>query len=94
MAVVVAGTIAAALVNSDIQVAPPPPIEEVVPAMNPGYVWAPGYWAWHGDRHTWVQGRSMAERNGYSWQADRWERSGFAYYQEPGRWERETGHDR
>ena len=35
----------------DIQVAPPPPQVDVVPAPRPGFVWAPGYWAW--EREHW-----------------------------------------
>lgn len=35
-------------VNFDVEVAPPPPRVEAVLAPRPGYVWAPGYWAWEG----------------------------------------------
>jgi YXWGXW repeat-containing protein len=42
---------------------PPPPVRvEVVPAPRPGYVWAPGYWAWNGRQHVWYDGRWEAER--------------------------------
>ena len=40
-----------AQVRFNVQVGPPAPQMEVVPAIAPGYVWVPGYWAWHGDHH-------------------------------------------
>ena len=33
---------------------PPAPVYEVVPAPRAGYVWAPGYYRWDGDRHVWT----------------------------------------
>jgi len=92
---VAAGTAAApafAQINFNIQLAPPAPIYEPVPAMPPGYVWAPGYWAWHGDRHIWIHGRSMVQRVGYRWEPDRWEQRGTVYVQQPGRWERDANY--
>ena len=78
-----------AQVSFNIQIGPPAPLYEAVPVMAPGYVWAPGYWAWHGDRHIWVRGRSMYQRAGYRWEPDMWEQRGTGYYRHPGRWERE-----
>jgi hypothetical protein len=34
-----------------VNIAPPAPRYEVVPAPRHGYVWAPGYWDWRGNRH-------------------------------------------
>ena len=48
--------------NLTISLAPPSPQHEIVPAIQPGYVWAPGYWAWSGERHVWVRGRPIAQR--------------------------------
>jgi len=39
-----------AQISVTINIAPPAPQYEVVPAVPPGYVWAPGYWAWTGER--------------------------------------------
>ncbi|WP_432377347.1 YXWGXW repeat-containing protein [Duganella sp. P38] len=39
-----------------ITVAPPPPRYERIPAPRAGYIWAPGYWDWRGNRHEWVGG--------------------------------------
>jgi WXXGXW repeat (2 copies) len=75
-----------------VPLAPPPPRVEVVPAAPaPGYVWAPGYWAWHGDRHIWVHGRYIAGRPGYAWVGEHWEQRGPQHFFVAGHWEREHG---
>jgi len=79
-----------AQVNISIGFAPPAPQYEVVPVMQPGYVWAPGYWGWSGERHVWVRGRPIAQRSGYQWQADRWDDRGGKYYRTAGHWERDN----
>ena len=89
LAVGSAASPAFAQVRFHVRVAPPAPLAEPMPPMAPGYVWAPGYWAWHGDRHVWVHGRSIMQRNGYRWQPDVWEQRNDNYYRHPGRWERE-----
>lgn len=75
-----------AQVSININVAPPAALYESAPAMAPGYVWAPGYWAWHTDRYIWVRGRTVAQRVGYRWEPDRWEQRGNSYYRQPGKW--------
>lgn len=84
----VAGSTAFAQISFNIVVAPPAPMYEVVPVMQPGYVWAPGYWAWSNDRHIWVRGRTIVQRDGYLWTPDRWVQQGGSYVRQPGRWER------
>lgn len=84
----VAGSTAFAQISFNIVVAPPAPMYEVVPVMQPGYVWAPGYWAWNNDRHVWVRGRTIVQRDGYRWAPDRWVQQGGTYVRQPGRWER------
>jgi hypothetical protein len=81
-----AGLPTLAQVSINIQIAPPALRYEPVPAMAPGYVWAPGYWAWHDDRHIWVRGRTIVQRTGYRWEPERWEQRGNTYYQQAGRW--------
>ena len=73
-----------------LDVAPPAPRVEVVPAPRVGYAWAPGYWRWDEPRrtHVWVEGRYIEQRPGYRWSADRWVARDRRYYYEPGRWER------
>jgi hypothetical protein len=72
----------------DINVAPPPPQVEVVPAPRAGFVWAPGYWDWRGHNHVWVQGHWLRERAGYHWVPDRWVQHGNHWHHEVGHWVR------
>ena len=72
--------------------APPAPMVEVVPAPPAyGYVWTPGYWAWHGDRYYWVRGRYVYGRPGHAWVPDRWDNRGDRWHHAQGHWERQ-GH--
>ena len=78
---------AAAYTNVDfyVNVPPPAPRYEVVPAPRHGYAWVPGYWEWRGHRHIWVAGHWVAERPGYVYAPARWvERDGRWYYTRPG----------
>ena len=79
-----------AQVSVNINLAPPAPRYEVVPVMAPGYVWAPGYWGWSGERHVWVRGRPIVQREGYRWHADGWEQRERGYYRTAGFWERDN----
>ena len=78
--------LAAVNINIDIDVAPPAPRYEAVPAPRSGYVWAPGYWQWDGQRHVWARGRWVEARPGAEWVADRWEPRDGRHYYEPGHW--------
>ena len=90
MAAACAAGPALAQINIHVNMAPPAVLQEPVPVMQPGYVWAPGYWAWSGDRHIWVRGRMILHRDGYRWEPDRWEQRDATYYRTPGRWERDA----
>ena len=81
-----------AQIRVNINVAPPPPQYEVVPPIPPGYVWAPGYWGWTGERHVWVRGRPILQREGYRWEPDRWEQRDRGYYRTEGRWVSDKGY--
>ena len=86
-----AGGTAFAQINFNIVLAPPAPPaprHELAPALQPGYAWAPGYWAWNNGQHVWVRGRTMLQRDGYIWAPDRWVQQGGYYVRQPGRWER------
>ena len=79
----------AADVDVYVNVAPPAPQYEVVPAPRPGHIWSPGHYVYRDGRHVWVAGSYIAERPGYVYHAPRWvERSGRYYYQAP-RWDRD-----
>jgi hypothetical protein len=81
-----------AQVSFNVLIAPPAPQYEVVPTMAPGYVWAPGYWGWSGERHVWVRGRSIVQRDGYAWAPDRWDQRSNGYYRTAGHWEQNKGY--
>jgi hypothetical protein len=88
-----AGAIAAPAISSaavviDVDVAPPAQRVEVVPAARPGFVWAPGYWAWRGHTHVWVRGHWIRERAGFHWVPDAWVQAGPHWHYAPGHWER------
>src|ERR1051326_1014147 len=78
-------------VNLGIGTPPPPARVEVVPAPRPGYVWAPGHWAWSGHRYAWREGHWMREHRGYHWVPDRWTEyngpRGSRWHYEAGHWE-------
>jgi len=74
-----------ALAQIYVRVGPPPPRHEVVPIVQPGWAWIPGYWDWNGRHYVWVQGHRMHARHGRHWIPDRWN-------EDHGRWRREHGH--
>ena len=76
-------------VNIIIGSAPPPPRYEVVPAMRPGYIWAPGYWNWAGGRHVWRQGYWDRARPGYQYNRPRWEQGSRGWQLNRGGWAQE-----
>mgnify|MGYP001584248516 CR=1 FL=1 len=78
-----------AQINVSINLAPPAPQYEVVPIIQPGYVWAPGYWGWSGERHVWVRGRTIVQREGFRWEPDRWEQRDRNFFRTAGHWERD-----
>jgi hypothetical protein len=78
--------------SAGIYIGPPPPPVVYVPAPQPGYAWAPGYWAWDGYRHVWVDGRLLRARPGYVWVPDRWERRGHYWHHRHGHWQQGRGH--
>jgi hypothetical protein len=50
------------------QAPPPPPVERVVAAPGPGYVWIPGYYDWAGNRWAWRSGHwERPPRQGAVW---------------------------
>jgi hypothetical protein len=80
---------ASADVGIYLDLAPPAPRYEVVPAPRAGYVWAPGYWSWRDGRHAWVAGHWIRERRGMYWHPDRWEQSEGRWAFKRGAWDRE-----
>jgi hypothetical protein len=72
-----------------LDVAPPAPRYEVVPAARPGWTWAPGYWDWRHGRYAWVRGHWIREHPGMYWHPDRWEQRDGRWVLERGGWHRE-----
>ena len=72
-----------------VDVAPPAPYLEVVPALPfAGAVWLGGYWGWNGGRHAWVPGRWDRGRPGYGWRQRAWVPEGGRWLLRGGGWYR------
>jgi WXXGXW repeat (2 copies) len=72
-----------------VDVAPPAPYVEVVPAIPfAGAVWIGGYWGWRGGRHAWVGGRWEQPRPGYGWRQHAWVQQGGHWHLRGGGWVR------
>jgi hypothetical protein len=100
LATVAASAIGAALpaaartsVDFFVNVAPPAPVVEYVPAARPGWGWVPGYWEWRRHRHVWVGGHWERARAGHYYAPARWIRQGerWGYYR--GGWRRDSDRD-
>lgn len=71
-----------------VQIAPPAPRVELVPAPRRGYMWVPGYWDWRGKRHVWVKGSFLRERQGYRYNQPAWEERDGRWQMNRGSWAR------
>ncbi|HEV3089834.1 MAG TPA: hypothetical protein VGX91_00160 [Candidatus Cybelea sp.] len=68
-----------------VQVGPPAPIYETVPARpGAGYVWVGGYYRYTGGRYVWSHGY-WAHHGGH-WCAGTWHHGHHGYYWTDGRW--------
>jgi hypothetical protein len=72
-----------------IDVAPPAPRHESVPAPRAGFVWQPGYYDYHHGHHVWRAGHWVKERRGMYWHPTRWEEVNGRWVLRQGNWERE-----
>ena len=45
-------TAANAQYTAIVATAPPPPLQEAIPADRPGYVWSPGHYQWRGNQYS------------------------------------------
>ena len=73
-------------VNIVIGNAPPPLKFESVPQARRGYVWAPGYWNWDGQRHVWAAGEWQPERSGSRYRSAEWVRENNNWRLNRGGW--------
>jgi len=75
--------------NADTYVSTPPPAPqpEASPTeTSPHWVWAPGYWYWHGGRYVWIAGAWIPARQGHVYVGARWTRGGRGWRFVPGGW--------
>ena len=80
---------AAASTGVYVQIAPPAPRYEVIPAPRHGHVWVPGYWDWRGHHHVWVRGVWVRERVGYRYRPHQWVEHGGRWAFNRGGWDRD-----
>jgi outer membrane lipoprotein SlyB len=65
---------------------PPPPVETVVMAPGPGYVWVGGDWVWNG-RWVWMAGHWDHPPYPHAvWVGGYWGRGEHGWYRRPGHW--------
>jgi hypothetical protein len=76
-----------------VNVPPPAPVVEVVPAPRVGWAWVPGFWEWRGHRHAWVAGHWVRERHGYYYAPAGWVRHGERWGYHRGGWRRDSDGD-
>jgi len=88
IATALAPTAAFSAVSVDLNIGPPPVRVEAVPAPRPGYIWAPGYWDYAGNRHVWKAGHWERDRPGQHWHAAGWTQRDGRWHLDRGRWER------
>jgi hypothetical protein len=94
LAIALAGSFAAPLavysagINFNVDVAPPAPVYEQLPARE-GFVVTPGYYRYDEQRraHTWVKGEYQPERKGEHFVAPEWKQQDGRYGFAEGRWE-------
>jgi hypothetical protein len=73
-----------------VNIAPPAPRHEIVPAARAGHVWVPGHYVAHNNhRFAWVAGHWVRERPGYAFNNYHWvQRGNGTWYLAGGNWER------
>jgi hypothetical protein len=73
-----------------VQIAPPAPIYETVPAApGPGYYWVGGYWQWNGSRYVWLRGHyAYPPYGGAVWHGGHWAHGAYGWYWRGGHWGR------
>jgi hypothetical protein len=77
-----------------VNFAPPPiPVYEQPLCPGPGYIWAPGYWAYGPDGYYWVPGTwVLAPFVGALWTPGYWGWTGAVYVWHPGYWGTHVGY--
>jgi hypothetical protein len=78
----------AAIVNIEVDSAPPAPVYEQMPA-RPGYIVTPGYYKYDTEhkKYTWAKGDYQPERHGEHYVASEWHAQDGRYRFNEGHWE-------
>jgi hypothetical protein len=78
----------AAAINFNVDIAPPAPVYEQMPARE-GYVATPGYYRYDeaSRAHTWVKGGYEPARKGEHYVGSEWKQQGGHYGRSEGHWE-------
>src|SRR5579859_1115745 len=75
-----------------VNIAPPAlPVYELPPEPGPGYIWAPGYWAWDGAEYYWVPGTWVLAPVGMLWTPGFWGWDEGVYIWHEGYWGPQVG---
>jgi hypothetical protein len=85
----VAAMPAAARTDIIVNLAPPAPRYEVVPAPRSGYVWSNGNWQYDGRQHVWAAGEWQPVRQGYVYSQPRWVENNGRWAYQGSRWDRD-----
>jgi len=79
----------AANVSVDVNVRPPPVVEETAPPPREGYTWAHGYWDYDNNQHEWRKGHWERNHPGEHWRNGEWHEHEGHWTLERGRWDRD-----
>jgi hypothetical protein len=80
---------AAVDIGVGINIGPPAPRYEVVPAPRPGYYWRAGHWFWNGSQYVWRPGYFVARPAGYynrAWIPGHWVHRPAGWFFVEGHW--------
>ena len=92
-AIVPSSAIAQVNVNITLGEAPPPLRFESIPPARNGYLWAPGYWGWDGNRHVWSAGHWERNRPDYDYVRPEWRQEDGNWRFVKGGWKKGRHHD-
>ena len=82
-----AGAVQARDVEVEINTAPPPDRQVVVPAPREGYVYERPHYDWDGRAYEWTEGRYIEERPGHKYVQPKVEHRGEHFYFSKGHWD-------
>jgi hypothetical protein len=78
-----------------VNVAPPAPRHEVIPAPRVGQVWARGHYQWRNGQYAWVPGHWVTARAGYVYREPQWvQRANGSWVMVGNSWERRAYGDK